>query len=119
ERDALEAVKLCLDLGNDPNAVDASGETALHGTAYRGLSGSSSLIELLVQRGAKLNVKDEFGWTPLTIAEGIYYGGSDTGSDSMAALFRKLGAEPSDDHVEREGNIADRQAQERREASRR
>ena len=38
ERDALEAVKLCLELGHDVNAVNTSGDTALHGAAYRGLT---------------------------------------------------------------------------------
>ncbi len=115
ERDALEAAKLCVELGNDVNAVDSLGETALHGTAYRGLSGSDTIIQLLVQNGARLNVKDAFGWTPLAIAEGIYFGGSDTRSDKMAELFRKLGAEPSGPDVEREGNLAEREVREARE----
>jgi ankyrin repeat protein len=118
ERDALEAVKVCLDFGNDVNAVDALGETALHGTAYRGLSGSDTIIQLLVEKGAKLNVKDKFGWTPLAIAEGIYFGGSDTRSDKAAELFRKLGAEPTGADVEREGNIAELKVRTARETGR-
>ncbi len=116
ERDAVEAVKICLELGNDVNAVDALGETALHGTAYRGLSGSNTIIQLLVEHGAKLNVKDAFGWTPLAIAEGIYFGGSDTRSDKMAELFRTLGAEPSGPEVQREGNLAEREVRDARDA---
>jgi hypothetical protein len=106
ERDALEAVKLCVELGNDVNAADAAGETALHGTAYRGLSGSAAIVQFLVDTGAKLNVKDQFGWTPLAIAEGIYFGGSDTRSDKAAEQLRTLGAEPTPPDVERDGNVA-------------
>ena len=106
ERDALEAVKLCVELGNDVNAADAAGETALHGTAYRGLSGSTAIVPFLVAKGAKLNVKNQFGWTPLAIAEGIYFGGSDTRSDTAAEQLRTLGAEPTPADVERDGNVA-------------
>ena len=106
ERDALEAIKLAVELGIDVNAVDASGDTALHGTAYRGNSGANTLIQFLVDKGAKLNAKNIYGWTPLAISEGIYYGGSDTRSDTTAAFFRSLGAEPSPSNVERDGNVA-------------
>ena len=32
----LEAVKMCLDLGIDPNIADGDGRTALHGAAHKG-----------------------------------------------------------------------------------
>ena len=35
EPEVLEAVKVALDLGNDINAVDKNGETAMHGAAYK------------------------------------------------------------------------------------
>ena len=41
EEDALEAVKLCLELGDDVNTVSADGENALHGAAYRGNAGGT------------------------------------------------------------------------------
>jgi ankyrin repeat protein len=106
ERDAFEAVKLAVELGIDVNAVGQAGETALHGAAYRGNSGATTLIRFLVEKGAKLNAKNAYGWTPLAISEGIYYGGSDTRSDTTAALFRSLGAEGSPPDVERDGNVA-------------
>ena len=34
ENEALEAVKMLLDLGADINAVDNNGDTAMHGAAY-------------------------------------------------------------------------------------
>jgi len=65
----LEAVKLCVELGMDVNAVNSMGLTALHGAANRG---SDDIIRLLVQLGAKLDVKDAEGRTPLTWAEGVF-----------------------------------------------
>ena len=111
ESDALAAVELCIELGNDVRAADATGETALHGAVYRGLSGSDTIIRFLVDRGADLNVKNGLGWTPLAIAEGVYFGASDTRSDNMAALFRTLGAEPTPPGIERDVNIARLNAQ--------
>ena len=65
----LEAVKLCFDLGNDVNAVNSMGLTALHGAANRG---SDDIIQFLADKGAKLDVKDKEGRTPLTWAEGVF-----------------------------------------------
>ena len=111
EADALAALELCAELGADVRAADAAGETALHGAAYRGLSGSDTIIRFLVDRGADLNVENGLGWTPLAIAEGVYFGASDTRSDEMAALFRTLGAEPTLPGIERDVNIARLNAQ--------
>ncbi len=65
----LEAVKLCWELGMDVNAVNSMGLTALHGAANRG---SDDIIQFLVDKGAKLDVKDKEGRTPLTWAEGVF-----------------------------------------------
>jgi ankyrin repeat protein len=65
----LEAVKLCYELGMDVNAVNSMGLTAVHGAANRG---SDDIIQFLVEKGAKLDVKDTEGRTPLTWAEGVF-----------------------------------------------
>ena len=65
----LEAVKLCVSLGMDVNAVNSMGLTAVHGAANRG---SDDIIKYLVEKGAKLDVKDNEGRTPLTWAEGVF-----------------------------------------------
>jgi ankyrin repeat protein len=65
----LEAVKLCWELGMDVNAVNSMGLTALHGAANRG---SDDIIQFLVDKGARLDVKDKEGRTPLTWAEGVF-----------------------------------------------
>ena len=78
ENAALEAVKLCVKLGADINAVNADGETALHGAAYRGPQGSSTIVQFLVDNGANVNVKNRRGWSPLVIAEGLFFEASNT-----------------------------------------
>jgi len=68
EKNALEAAKVAIDLGNDINAVGENGYTALHGAAY---VGAESIIQYLVEKGARMDLKDNFGQTPLSIAQGI------------------------------------------------
>ena len=49
--ESLEAVKMCLDLGINPNVPDDQGRTALHGAAHKG---RTDVIQLLVDHGAKI-----------------------------------------------------------------
>ena len=98
ESEALEAVKLAIKLGNDVNAVDAKGETAMHGAAYKHLP---AVAEFLAQNGAKVEVwnqKNKLGWTPLRIAEGVHRTGNFRSSPATAAVIRKAmvaaGVEP-------------------------
>jgi len=51
----LAAVKMLLDLGLDPNHANNEGRTALMGAA---LKGRSDVIQVLVERGAKLEMRD-------------------------------------------------------------
>ena len=107
ESNALEAVKLCLEVGNDINAANANGETPLHAAAYRGLEGANSIVQFLVDHGARINAKNKRGWTPLTIAEGIFFlgGAGGSASPSTAELLRKLGADPSPPDIERDESV--------------
>ena len=95
DKNALEAVKLTLELGNDVNAVNAQGQTALHAAAFAGVN---SIVQLLVDKGAKVNAKDRFGQTPWTIAEAISPIVNNQGAlrihQSTADLLLKLGATP-------------------------
>ena len=70
EEEVLEAVKMCVELGHDVNAVNDLGETALHGAAFRG---ANIVVEYLVEQGATLDPKDQNGWTPWAIANGFSY----------------------------------------------
>jgi ankyrin repeat protein len=80
EKDTVEAVKMCLDLGIDPNVADDEGRTSLHGAAHKG---RTEVIQLLVDRGAKLDAHDGGSrdsvngallgktWVPLDWARGL------------------------------------------------
>jgi len=65
----LEAVQLCVELGLDVNAINSMGLTAVHGAANRG---SDDIIRFLASKGARLDVKDKEGRTPITWAEGVF-----------------------------------------------
>jgi ankyrin len=65
----VEAAKLCLEKGNDVNAVNNQGFTAMHGATNRGFD---KMVQLLADHGSKLDVKDKQGRTPLTFAEGVF-----------------------------------------------
>jgi ankyrin repeat protein len=65
----LEAAKLCIAKGNDVNATNAQGFTAMIGAANRGFD---EMIKLLASNGAKLDAKDKQGRTPMSYAEGVF-----------------------------------------------
>jgi ankyrin repeat protein len=92
EEEALEAVRMLLDLGADINAVDDNGETAMHGAAYQS---RPKLVEFLADRGADINVwnrKNKPGWTPLMIAQGHRPGNFRPAPDTIAAIERAMRA---------------------------
>jgi len=55
EKANVEAVKMLLDLGLDPNRADSDGRTPLHGAAHKG---RNDVVQLLVDHGAKLDAHD-------------------------------------------------------------
>jgi len=98
EAQAFEATKLALELGNDINAIADYGDwnradlrfdglTALHGAAQRG---ASSIVQYLVDRGARLDIKTREGWTPFIVADGLQIGGTLKNSPETADLLEKL-----------------------------
>jgi ankyrin repeat protein len=95
---ALAAVKLTLDLGNDVHAANAAGETALHAAAYWG---AERVAAFLIEKGAAVNARNRKSWTPLVIAEGIYQGGGLKYFPSTAEVLRRSGSEPSPANVDR------------------
>jgi ankyrin repeat protein len=88
EREALEALRLCLELGN-VNAANDAGLTALHGAAFRGWNPG---VQMLVDSGARMDAKDKQGRTPLNWADAVYRGGGIAPVRQLhtIALFQQL-----------------------------
>jgi uncharacterized protein len=86
----LDAVKMCVELGADVNASNSMGLTPLLGAANRG---SNDIIQFLVSKGARLDVKDREGRTPVRWAEGVFLAavGAERKPGTIA-LLEKLGA---------------------------
>jgi ankyrin repeat protein len=92
ESEVVEAMQVALDLGNDPNAVDTNGETAMHGAAYKNLPAA---VDFLASHGAKIDVwyrKNKHGWTPLIIAQGHRFGNYKPSPVTVEAIERVLRA---------------------------
>jgi ankyrin repeat protein len=88
EAQTLEAVKLAVELGDDINGVNENNYTALHGAAVRG---ANSVVQYLVDKGAKLDVRTKReGWTPLTIAEGVFIANTFKMQPATAELLRRI-----------------------------
>ena len=99
----VEALRMLLDLGLDPNGANNEGRTALMGAA---LKGRNAAVQLLVDRGAKLDTYDRGSrdtdkvgsaaaghlWQALDYAEGLVRVGvqSATAYPETAALIRRL-----------------------------
>ena len=90
--EALAAVELAWALGNDVNAVDGNGDTALHGAVHRGADG---IVRFLHEKGAALDAVNETGWTALSIARGVFYPNTFNRHPHLATLLEELGADPT------------------------
>jgi ankyrin repeat protein len=90
DADVIEAVKLALELGNNVNAIDDNDETAMHGAAYRAIP---AVVRVLAEHGARPDVwnqKNDYGWTPLMIAQGVRRQNNVHSSPETAAVIRDL-----------------------------
>jgi uncharacterized protein len=107
DAEVLEAVKVAVELGNDVNAVDKNGETAMHGAAYKQVPAAA---RYLLDHGAKIEVfnhNNSHGWTPLRIADGVHRGMNLRASPETAAVIRKaISAAGFSTVVEPEENIS-------------
>lgn len=92
EPEVVEAMQVALDLGNDINAVDNNGETAMHGAAYKNYP---KAVEFLAAHGAKPDIwnrPNKQGWTPLVIAQGFRFGNFKPSPVTVAAFAKVLTA---------------------------
>ncbi len=99
----VDAIRMLLDLGLDPNAGNNEGRTALMGAA---LKGRNAAVQLLVDRGARLEARDRGSrdtdklgsaaaghtWQALDYAEGLVRAGVQgaIAHPETAAFIRKL-----------------------------
>jgi ankyrin repeat protein len=98
KRTSLDAVRIAVDAGADVNAANEDGLTAMHGAAA---NGADAVVQYLVQKGAKLEVRDKYQQTPLSIATGERLPWIPDGDElgeiiqpSTRDLLLKLGAVP-------------------------
>ncbi len=101
EASSLEALKLCVAHGLDINAFNTNGQTALHNAVARG---ANTIVQYLADSGAKLDMKNKQGQTPLDVALGVGGGGGrrgggggggargrgGQGNENTATLLREL-----------------------------
>jgi ankyrin repeat protein len=122
DSEVLEALNLTWELGNDVNAVthdevippDArdpayaldhpTGQfdlrwgrsTALHGAILRE---TLPFLQFLIDKGARLDATNQLGWTPLSVAMGIYTGGTfrtyPATSEFLRQVMKQRGLDPS------------------------
>jgi len=63
-----------------------SGSTALHASV---VSGQPGITKFLLENGARVDAKTKLGWTPLMMAEGIFYANAKKEYPAAAALLRQ------------------------------
>jgi uncharacterized protein len=89
QAEAIEAIKLCLELGLDIKAANNTGTTVLHGAAMRG--DTEEIIRFLVANGARADAKNQDGKTALDVAlERKGQDGADAVIPGTANLLRQL-----------------------------
>lgn len=66
EEAVVAAVNQLIEWGNDVNAVNGRGQTALHGAVA---AASPAVARVLIDHGAHLDQKDEIGRTPFVVAD--------------------------------------------------
>ena len=62
-----------------------SGSTALHGAV---VSGQPAIVKYLIDRGARVDAKTKLGWTPLMLAEGVFFANAKKEYPAAAALLK-------------------------------
>ena len=88
EEEALTAVQyLVEELGFDVNAVNNNGETPMFGPSYRGWN---RVARYLADQGAEVDAENVLGWTPTSLADGVFFAGFFKAQPQTAALLREI-----------------------------
>jgi ankyrin repeat protein len=88
EAQAIEALRFGISLGLDIEETNASGDTVMHVASTTNL-GSPAVIQFLFERGARLDVKNKAGRTPLDAV----LRARETSEDTVTLLKRLSGVE--------------------------
>ncbi len=88
EPQAIAALRFILDLGVDINETSANGDTVMHVASVTNL-GSPAVIQFLFDKGARLDLKNKAGRTPL---EAVLRG-REKSEDTVALLKRLSGVD--------------------------
>ena len=89
EAGGIRAVELCLMLGNDVNAANENGDTALHAITHYGWA---EMGEFLLQHGADPSPVNAKGQTPLRNALGVVSSAMLREQPEVAAVLTRYGA---------------------------
>ena len=63
-----------------------SGSTALHAAV---VSGQAGIVKFLIEHGAQVDSKTKLGWTPLMMAEGIFFANAKKEFPAAAAILKQ------------------------------
>jgi len=69
-----------------------SGVTALHASV---VSGQVGIVKYLIERGADVNARSAIGWTPLMLAEGVFFANAKKEYPAAAAALRAASSPPA------------------------
>ena len=90
---SFRAVKAVVEMGIDINAKNEEGQTAMHMAAF---TGADPVVKYLAENGAEIDVVDNYGETPWSMASGISpvirYRGLYGYHPSTVTLLEQLGA---------------------------
>ena len=79
-----------MDAQRDRGDMRWGGCTALHGAA---MMGSNLIVQYLIDQGADVNARNDIGWTPRMVAEGVFVANTEKAWPETVALLRELGGE--------------------------
>jgi ankyrin repeat protein len=68
-----------------------SGSTALHGAV---VSGQASIVQFLVDHGAEVNARTKSGWTPMMLADGVFFANAKKEFPAAADILKKAAQKP-------------------------
>ena len=63
-----------------------------HRAARAVVSGQPGIVKFLLEHGARVDAKTKLGWTPLMLAEGVFFANAKKEYPAAAEILRKAAA---------------------------